>query len=397
MPVPATYPTYPQPILTHPTTGQRWFLSCTNGGVVRPEATTTDAATDLPRVTLVTGDRLKSFRLGLTASSPPSLTLTAWPAMAGGRDWISLWSPNGREWQLQIDTQTGVPTLKALGTEWPRQAGPPIVTDTNGLPWQVGVSSGQLLQATSDASLTTRRSGNLLSQDGTTAWQIQVDPTGIITTVELARNERTIYLRSNTSASVYQVTINDADLNNPLLVLSGPVAVAPTYPIPTILAKAVSPPTLYQLQVTDLDPANPLLVLQITGTTVTQGQPANVADEFIFVRSATSGVRYLLTATGADTVLQVQTADLAPGDPSIYSLLYDLEVDVGDTRYQIQIDQNGVLYVDSITDLLNARDEWPLVIAQHGNYLYIADSRFPPPIPAVPRRWGQRRRVPRRP
>lgn len=94
----------------------------------------------------------------------------------------------------------------------------------------------------------------------------------------------------------------------------------------------------------------------------------------------------LLTVTDAPTSIpKLYEAVLCSPGGSFWTLVGD--VVAGDVILSI---------TDTLQQALNNRDEWPLVVSQHGNYLYIADDRFPSPVPGMPRRWGSRRRMPRR-
>lgn len=56
---------------------------------------------------------------------------------------------------------------------------------------------------------------------------------------------------------------------------------------------------------------------------------------------------------------------------------------------------NGDVILELGDDMQGQGDEWPIMLAQNGRTAYIADDRYPPPIPGIPRRYGTRRRIPR--
>lgn len=117
-----------------------------------------------------------------------------------------------------------------------------------------------------------------------------------------------------------------------------------------------------------------------------------LSSAFLWTQDDTMPFQVTVTEDGLLTVI-----DAPPTIPQIYETVL---VSPGGTFFTLigaVVDHDIILSVTStLYDALNARDEWPLMISQHGNYLYIADERFPPPIPGVGRRWGQRRRQPRR-
>ena len=355
-----------------------------------------------PRRTLVTTDRTHAYRLGLRMiGANPVMTWTDVPVSQGGFEDLYVFDQRGREWYLNlVQGATGAaPHLHALAHEWDR-AGAPIFDfpspTVRGV--TLGVNEGGTVELT-DREGNVRRRGRLLSMDGTTAWELRVTADQILQVVELARLERRVYLRANTSSNVYQVTVTDADPTNPLIVLSGPVSVLPTAPWPTLLGAGDSPPQLYQLQVDDTDLANPLVLLTSVPTAAEWTDPALTPDHALYLRSATSGVRYQLYVEGRDPdpLLKVRTDDLAPEVPTALATARDIGIETASgLRYDLAVDQNGLLYLESVTDLINARDEWPVLMAMFGNLCYVVDDRFPPPFPAkTSHRYGMRRRIPR--
>lgn len=241
-----TYPTYPQPILEQ-ASGSRWYLEITNAGTLSAKAKTTDQVMNSRRLTLVSTDRSKAYRLGLNAGDPPSITATEVPAAFGGYEDLFVFSPNGREWTVQVNS-SGTLSVKALSHDWPRM-GSPILTSPDNTPWRFEVDDGGVYQVTSDPTETRLQQPLILrSQDDTTAWQVTIGNDGILSVSDTAL-----------SLGVYY----DAELISPTL-----------------------------------------------------------------------------------------------------------------ERWALQVDQNGILYADSITDLINARDSWPLVLAKNGKEMYVVDSRF---------------------
>jgi hypothetical protein len=117
-----------------------------------------------------------------------------------------------------------------------------------------------------------------------------------------------------------------------------------------------------------------------------------LSSAYLWTQDDTLPFQVTVTEDGVLTVV-----DAPSTIPRIYELIL---VSPGGTFFTLVgniVDHDIILSVTStLYDAMNARDEWPLVISQHGNYLYIADDRFPPPLPGVGRRWGQRKRQPRR-
>ena len=80
-----TYPIYPQPVLTNPLNGLRYYLEMPNtGGAPSVKGPISERATDASRLKLVSTDRTASYQLALTSASNPSLTVRSIPAEQGG-------------------------------------------------------------------------------------------------------------------------------------------------------------------------------------------------------------------------------------------------------------------------------------------------------------------------
>lgn len=183
---PQTYPTYPQPILEQ-ASGLRWYLELTNAGTLSAKATTIDQPTSQKRLTLVSTDRTKAYRLGLNAANPPTVTAAEWPASFGGYEDLYVFSPNGREWAIQVSNSGGLST-KALSHDWPRMR-TPILASPDNTRWRFEVDDGGVYQVTSDLTESTLRQPLILrSQDDTTAWQITIDNNGILSVSDVALN-----------------------------------------------------------------------------------------------------------------------------------------------------------------------------------------------------------------
>jgi hypothetical protein len=59
----------------------------------------------------------------------------------------------------------------------------------------------------------------------------------------------------------------------------------------------------------------------------------------------------------------------------------------------LSVDTNGVLFLDPTTlQDIQQRDEWPLVLQQRTNVLYVVDTRFRAPAVGRPSQYGSRRR-----
>lgn len=281
-----TYPRFPQPILTHPD-GSRWYLECTNAGVLQIGGRTLDAATPVRDVQLVDSTAVAAYRLVLTGAIPPLLqTLSLREASFGYHKDLPVWSVNGREWTVQV-SQAGAIGVAGASSTWPMTPNLGIPTNTPAPQYQ------QPMAAISG---------------GSSAWKLLVSDSGIWELEQQYGPVKTLssaYLWTQDDTMPFQVTVTEDGI----------------------------------LTVIDAQPTIPRIY------------------ETILVSPGGTWFTLVGTSVSGDIIL------------SVTSTLYDA---------------------------INAREEWPLVISQHGNYLYIADERFPPPIPGVGRRWGQRRRQPRR-
>lgn len=179
-----TYPAYPQPILTQSSTGLNYYLEITNAGTLAAKATTTDAATSLRNVTLVADDDTQAYRLGLDASNPPLVTVTAMDSAAFGNfKELPVWSPNGREWKVTVDN-AGNLTVTGTGLDWTKM-GRPIVEDVNGVPWRFQVQDGGIYEVTSDHTENVLRQPLILrAQDDSKAWKVTVGIDGVLSVTD---------------------------------------------------------------------------------------------------------------------------------------------------------------------------------------------------------------------
>lgn len=121
-------------------------------------------------------------------------------------------------------------------------------------------------------------------------------------------------------------------------------------------------------------------------------QVQHLSSAFLWTQDDLMPFQITVTDDGILTVI-----DAAPTIPRFYEALL---VSPGGTFFTLVGNQTGGDIILSVTstlyDAINVREEWPLVISTHGNYLYCVDDRYPPPLPQMSRRWGQRRRTPKR-
>lgn len=194
MTVSLSYPKYPQPILKQAGTGRNWWLEVTKAGVLQAVNTTLDAPTQDPRVTLVTTDRTKSYRLGLDGSTPPLVTLTQMPdATYGGYEDLFVFSPNGREWAVQANS-AGTLTVRTMGSSWKTQPAPPpdayppgtapLLQDSQNQGWALTVADPGIYRVTSGGPPVDGLKGvqpiTLRSEDDAAAYTVTVDGNGIL-------------------------------------------------------------------------------------------------------------------------------------------------------------------------------------------------------------------------
>jgi len=275
-----TYPTYPQPIIPHPTTGRNWYLELTNGGTLRAGGTTTDAATPVSRLRLVDPTGQAGYKIGLNTDPTPVVTATPLSsARDGNYQDLSVWAMNGREWNLRV-TSGGTITATAISSDWPM------------LRPQRNDSTGHALP-----------SYNALSQFEPGAWRLTVNDGGvsIATGPEILpiREWQRQYLLDDTGENAWELLCYSPI---PSLIVSGPLA-----------------PTLAQYY-------DMLLI-------------------------SPSGLHFTLS-----------------------------------------VDSNGILFIDSGLEDIDAQNEWPLVMQSRSNVLYVVDKRFPPPVPGGRGRGYGRRR-----
>lgn len=277
-------PAFEQPVLAQ-ANGKRWWLQVTNQGALDTARLTDADLTPIRRLKMIDTNETTAYTLTLSNDAVPVLVVTPLASVAlGNHKDLPIWSPNGREWTLQI--VNGVVTLTPLSIAWPtmvpiggmpsHRPGLPyqfpdiaIVDDKNIL-WRILVTDGGLWEIQNEQDLPIKHLSHcaLWTQGDEQPFQITVNTEGLL-------------------------TVTDAPLTTP---------------------------KLYEI--------------------------------------------VLISPSGLFYVLQGQ--DVA-----------------GDVILEVS---------NSIQDAMDNRDEWPLMIAQNGRYIYISDDRFPPPIPSMPRRWGQRRR-----
>lgn len=193
-----TYPTYPQPIITHPATGQNWYLEVSNAGILRAAGTTTDAPTPKSRLRLVDPTGSAGYQLGLNTDVTPTVTATALTTpREGNYQDLSVWGVNGREWNLRV-TAGGSITITAISSDWPMVEHPKI---REGFPIQ-GVTGARYDRST--WRLTVSDAG-ILSVNGRNA------PTDIL---ELPNdpNATPFYLRSDDDSISCQLFINESGI-----------------------------------------------------------------------------------------------------------------------------------------------------------------------------------------
>lgn len=173
-------------ILQSRTSGRTYELALRNtGGLFLSRISVTpDAITPFRDRCLVNDARTNaySFEINDADLNNPLVVLRQQDVLLG-RAYTTLFSPNGREWELTC-TQDGVYRVKALSTDWPK-AGTPILADPTGLPWRFEVGDDGLYQVTSDASEVHRRTVRLKTQDGLQAYQITVDAAGMLSVSDL--------------------------------------------------------------------------------------------------------------------------------------------------------------------------------------------------------------------
>lgn len=173
-----TFPKFPQPVFEQASTGLKFYLELTNNGVLKLRGPVISEVTPTRRITLVSKDRTIAYRLGVDSSAEPLITVSDHPAEFGAFEDLYVFSPNGREWTIQVNA-AGILSIKALGSEWSR-GGVPILKDSTGIPWRIGVADGGVMDVTSDPSENHHREVVLRSQDDSKAWRITVDTDGIL-------------------------------------------------------------------------------------------------------------------------------------------------------------------------------------------------------------------------
>lgn len=177
----STYPEFPQPILRNPSDGRNYYLEVANdGSSVSAAGRTTDAVTDLPRVTLLDAAKLAAYQLQLSGGGPSVGVSAAKPVSMGCYDFLSCWSKNGREWQLQVSA-AGALTISPLSYHWDT---PKVthLTDQNGQYWPLSVSDGGIYAVTSPSAENQQGmagvSAILATRDGSAAFKLKISVDG---------------------------------------------------------------------------------------------------------------------------------------------------------------------------------------------------------------------------
>jgi hypothetical protein len=215
----SSYPQYPQPIIRQASSGQNWFLEVTAAGVLQATGTTLDAPTVDPRLTLVSTDRTQAYRFGLDASVLPLVTMTAMPTAAfGGYEDLFVFSPNGREWAVQVNN-AGALTVRTMGSSWNVQAiASPGLIDPASNVWALSVADPGIYAVDgpqSGAGLNPLGAITVRSEDNTTAWTVTVDANGILSVaqVDLATAPQMFgFVLTAPGGNVYVLTVDSAGI-----------------------------------------------------------------------------------------------------------------------------------------------------------------------------------------
>lgn len=176
-----TYPEFPQPVLRNPTDGRNYYLEVSNDGAsVSIGGRTSNAPTDLPRVTLLDIPHASSYQLQLSGGGPSVGLSAAKPVSMGCYDYLSAWSRNGREWQLQVDAN-GALAISPLSYNWDT----PKIThlkDQNGGFWPLGVSDGGIYNVSTPDAVNQQNiagvSAILSTRDGSAAFKLDISVNG---------------------------------------------------------------------------------------------------------------------------------------------------------------------------------------------------------------------------
>lgn len=158
----------------------------TNAGILNLQATTTDAAFDTKRLTLISTDRSKAYTIGLDTSDPPLIIITEKEPAYGGYEQLYVFSPNGREWGIQAENVggDGILSVVSLNKVWDTVQNALVLTSPDNMPWRFETADNGIYQVTSDPAETIRRDCTLLSQDDTTAWKLTIDNNGAISVTD---------------------------------------------------------------------------------------------------------------------------------------------------------------------------------------------------------------------
>lgn len=174
-----------QPIIPGYVNNKLWRLSLANtgGSVVITGPLTNVEPLDARRRTLVNTQRTRAFQLRIndTNLASPSLELWEWPVGAGHYEDLYLFSDNGQEWSIQIDTASV--SLVRVG-DYPRLASP-VLLDGAARRWTMTVSNDDIL-GVNDTDQTAAPSGcRLLSTDRSKVFNVTVDTNGILSVVDV--------------------------------------------------------------------------------------------------------------------------------------------------------------------------------------------------------------------
>ncbi len=176
-----TYPEFPQPILRNPTDGQNYYLEAANDGSgVVAAGRTRDDVTAIPRITLLDTGKLAAYQLQLSGGGPTVGVSGAKPVSMGTYDFLSVWSRNGREWQIHV-TAAGALSLSPLSYNWDT----PTVThlqDQFGQFWPLSISDGGIYAVTTPSEANQHNiagvSAILATRDNSAAFKLTVSVNG---------------------------------------------------------------------------------------------------------------------------------------------------------------------------------------------------------------------------
>lgn len=174
----STYPQYPQPVLAQ-SNGRKWYLEVTIPGILQINGPITDGHPLSHReATLINTTRTMAYRLSLSDDEDPLLLANPLPAAFGNREGLSVWAPNGREWEIYIDNDE-IAYVRAIGSSWPR-AKSPVLKDANNIAWRLTVANTGIYSVGSDPNERTFQSLVLRSRDDTAHYRVSVSTSGVL-------------------------------------------------------------------------------------------------------------------------------------------------------------------------------------------------------------------------